>query len=511
VILGPNPSTQQLASFAYWLYRHAAHVHSISISLRDLAYNEKTVHGLPWQRYLDAAGQVLLLAMRAVSGAPLHPALPTLRVSPEQQQRLQRAWRLASFSSDLPGAAGLLPFLPAHSLTHLTLDLQHDTAVDGAALSGALAHLSSLQFLCLHSHCMEKTAVPASCLAGIAQLGQLTELQLHKCLSDIDQPLPLRKLVLHVRSDLPHLNLAHLTQLEVLEHSWGALTPQSVLPQRLQRLQLGVVECADDLVVPMQLPALQWLSILVRGPEPAQQLLQLAQHTALQELQLRYDGSDEAVATAAVWQQLPQLRELSMVWGNSFPSRQQGADILAGIAACTGLTKLVFPAQVLTEGDEDEEHVPPSYEPPPAEVAVCASLAGLTNLRHLELDCAHTRLAPGDALALTALTNLTHLVSSGMPQLFGGRGVTGAAVAAVACSLKQLRHLELDGCNMQDVGSCGSCRPAAAADAAAVAGCWRVDVAGLTTAVTLPTPAAADSSNEQGGARSVVAEVRGAA
>jgi hypothetical protein len=52
-------------------------------------------------------------------------------------------------------------------------------------------------------------------------------------------------------------------------------------------------------------------------------------------------------------------------------------------------------------------------------------------------------LQPGDALWLTALTNLTRLV------LFNMRdGVGDAAAAAIASSLTQLRHLDLGWCEL---------------------------------------------------------------
>jgi hypothetical protein len=371
-----------------------------------------------------------------------------------QQQSL---WRLRSYSSDLPHAVKQLDVLPAHSLTHLQLDMQLDTAVDAAALSAAIARLSSLQFFSLRSGYSQDKATPASCLAGIAQLSQLTELQLHNCWSDIDQPLqqllahplPLRKLLLHVRSELPDLNLAHLTQLEVLEHRWAALTPTSVLPQQLQRLQIGPVWCADDFAAALQLPALQWFGFPVQFTEHSL-LLQLAQHTGLQQLVLTYHGSDGALATAAVWKQLPQLRELRMQHGDGIPSVDEQAVILAGIAAATGLTSLEFCIHVL-EFDESEHKAGGWVDPPPLDVSVCGSFAALTNLKELRLECHFACLAAGHALALTALTNLTLL--SSRAYCFGekrtrSRGKDSASVAAVVSSLPQLRHFELDDCSM---------------------------------------------------------------
>ena len=54
-----------------------------------------------------------------------------------------------------------------------------------------------------------------------------------------------------------------------------------------------------------------------------------------------------------------------------------------------------------------------------------------------------SRLVPGDALALSALTGLTRLVLAGV-----GDGVGDVAAAAVAHSCRQLRQLDLSECSM---------------------------------------------------------------
>jgi hypothetical protein len=53
---------------------------------------------------------------------------------------------------------------------------------------------------------------------------------------------------------------------------------------------------------------------------------------------------------------------------------------------------------------------------------------------------------PGDALALTALTGLTRLELQHL-----GAGVGDLAATAIACSCKQLRHLDLRKCNLQQM------------------------------------------------------------
>jgi hypothetical protein len=121
---------------------------------------------------------------------------------------------------------------------------------------------------------------------------------------------------------------------------------------------------------------------------------------------------------------------------DGFPSKQQMDAIMAGIAVCTQLTKLEMDVgvepEVQDEDDDDdiEEQVP---------VAVCASLAGLPNLRDLTISVP-SYMVPGDALALSALTALTRLDLSG-----AGGGVDDVAASALACSLKQLCYLDLGG------------------------------------------------------------------
>jgi hypothetical protein len=93
----------------------------------------------------------------------------------QQQSRLC----LPNFISDSLCAASMVAALPAHSLTHLILDVGREDAFDGAALSAALAHLSSLQQLWLtNKKSFSSSNTPGSCLAGIAQLTRLTSLSL---------------------------------------------------------------------------------------------------------------------------------------------------------------------------------------------------------------------------------------------------------------------------------------------------------------------------------------------
>jgi hypothetical protein len=114
------------------------------------------------------------------------------------------------------------------------------------------------------------------------------------------------------------------------------------------------------------------------------------------------------------------------------------ATILQGVAAAATITKLEFEAWCVADGDEtDAEDEDGETVWKHAPVAACATLAQLTGLSDLCIT-EYSILPPGDALALTALTNLTRLVVNG-----SGAGVGSAAAAALMQNLTQLRYLDL--------------------------------------------------------------------
>lgn len=79
---------------------------------------------------------------------------------------------------------------------------------------------------------------------------------------------------------------------------------------------------------------------------------------------------------------------------------------------------------------------------------MCGKLGGLTNLQELCIS-GRSKLVAGDARALTTLTGLTELNLSGL-----GAAVNDAAAGALACSLKQLQHLNLGRCELGDMVCC---------------------------------------------------------
>jgi hypothetical protein len=143
--------------------------------------------------------------------------------------------------------------------------------------------------------------------------------------------------------------MASLTSLEEFETK-HELTQGSVLPAQLQRLQVGFCTRTDYITA---LDHLQQLSLGVELYRT--QLLGLAQLSSLRHVQLSYDTAEQAAATAAAWQHLPQLQELSVDYNEAYPDQQQMEDILAGIAACTQLTKLELLLVVRKEEQEEEE------------------------------------------------------------------------------------------------------------------------------------------------------------
>jgi hypothetical protein len=401
----------------------------------------------------------------------------------------------------------LLAALPVHSLIRLEFSLPAARQdVSGQAVAAALVQLSNLQQLRLSS--FDTAGKFAGCLAVITYLSRLTSLSLEMVGSFavaalgsqlqqlLDDAPPLRQLQLGRASRaagrkwpdelhpeyLPVLDLSGLTQLE--EFGTNQLLPQGfVLPAQLQRLQLGTCGEAVHLAAVTGLQQLRQLSMPMDCADLGV-LLSLLQLPALQHLTLEYYESDAAVVDAPAWQQLP-LQELYQDYESNscYITGPKMAAILKGVAAATTLTRLQMEAWVAEEEEEapaaagaaaaeaaanqqpvevivvhdtsseEEEEEEPGVVPSDndeeevvyrAHTAACASLAGLTQLKHLSFDTAcPSVLMPDDVMALTALTNLTHLDLEGLDWAVGGPVAT-----ALAYSLKQLRYLSLSGCEL---------------------------------------------------------------
>jgi hypothetical protein len=306
-------------------------------------------------------------------------------------------------------------------------------------------------------------AIPCSCLSGVAQLSHLTSLQLAGEWSErmrplqllLAQPLPLLQLHLDM-FDLLVLDTSGLTQLTQLVV--GDLPEGSKLPNQLQHLHLLAMRGTSILEPAMrqqQLQQIQHLAFYVgsaslasdmadepapsdeqqqqRGAVDTALLLRVGALPKLRSLQLEYLAPKVAAATAAAWRQLPQLDNLDMSFRIGYPIEQQMTAILAGVAAATSLTKLHLHVCVRDDGNRYARHAL-------HDTVACASLSSLTRLKDLTI-CEESVLAPGDALALTALTGLTRLVLVGAET-----GVTYEIAAALARSLSQLQHLELKDC-----------------------------------------------------------------
>jgi hypothetical protein len=180
VVINPRKPLEQLFSFAEWLPNHASLVRSITATaaaaFRHLdadalsSISELRINAT--QQLLQQALQAAAEGAKAGTASARAGAAAALSASSgaglnnrQQQQQQQRGWRLASFSSNLPGAPDLLQLLPADSLTHLHLNLQPVAAAQrtSAGLSH-LARLSGLQELHLESTCTG-FELPGSCLA----------------------------------------------------------------------------------------------------------------------------------------------------------------------------------------------------------------------------------------------------------------------------------------------------------------------------------------------------------
>jgi hypothetical protein len=485
------PTLPQLRSFALWLPKHVQLVKSVAGNVGLLCGRDKDLTSLG-----EVLRQALQAAAAAAAAAHLDDTAPqrgpaavpaaagvsasssgVMSANPQQQQQQQQqqqGWRLGSFSCDMPGAAGMLAALPAHSLTHLDLDVRlSGDMMTADGLSAALARLSNLQQLCIQSGAGSRAPasglqpsidipeIPSSYLVtGVGQLTQLTSLILFKDQPDCDgaqhiaqllvQPL-LRLRQLRIGSHpWPKLDLAHLSQLEEVAGFGMWLTPGTVFPPQLKRLGqlsvwMGDVEVLDS-VYPLQ--QLQHLSLCIGNPGiPQPKLVQLALLPALQHLSLHYSWPMCAAETASAWPLLPQLRELTIESGGDYgPLRREAmADLLAGLAGCAALTKLQLQCTAANWIEYE-----PLYDgadnmyPEDVPTAVCSSVAGLLQLKELEIS--RVMLVPGDAAALTSLTGLTYL------SLYSTRaGVDTAAAGKLASCLKQLRHFDVSCCDF-DLG-----------------------------------------------------------
>jgi hypothetical protein len=256
-------------------------------------------------------------------------------------------------------------------------------------------------------------------------------------------PLPLQRLQIGSLS-LPALSFAALTQLSELSIA-AHIYDSSQLPAQLQQLTASVSCWGRSLSAVTGLQQLQRISL--RGCVYATALLQLAQLPSLQHMALKYARADHAVAAAGVWQQLPQLQELEVLYHDGAPERQQRIAIRSAVAACTGLTKLTQQSvayKELVDGDGDVDAEVGGEINDQHMGAVCGSLAGLTSLRDLCIEClCISDEVPDDALALTALTGLTRLV---LDRAYAA--VNDSIATALACNLRQLQHLDLRRCNL---------------------------------------------------------------
>jgi hypothetical protein len=236
-----------------------------------------------------------------------------------------------------------------------------------------------------------------------------------------------------------------------------------VLPVQLQQLQVMVSGSGRALASVVPLQQLQHLDLLVNFPQQ-QPLLQLTQLPALQHLTLRYRDLSVAAQAAAAWAQLPQLCEMRFeegerVYGRMPPTPDEVEAVMQGVADCSGLTKLMLFISAAEQqfGDDPYDYYDPcgddtsegdSYSAGSEDlqfsyvgVAVCGSLAGLTGLQDLRITCGPGGLEYGDALALAALTGLTHLELEDVSD-----GVSTEAACAITTSLTQLRDMPLNLC-----------------------------------------------------------------
>jgi hypothetical protein len=252
----------------------------------------------------------------------------------QQQQQPVRLPKISSIT--MAGDAAMLHVLPAHSLTHLSLQWLPCSS-SSATASTAFANLSNLQQL--HLQASYPLQDPSSLWPGIGQLSQLTSLELDIVVEEewpwsrllptygiepeihgqalqqlLAQPLPLRVLRLSSNRVLPRLNLSQLTQLQVFSGSCSGDWPEqldAIFPPQIQQLELDYEITSTDVDAVLELKQLQCLKVEVDCEEPPD-LQRLTQLSALQHLSLAYDNFMFGEYAAGEWPQLSQLCELAV-------------------------------------------------------------------------------------------------------------------------------------------------------------------------------------------------------
>jgi hypothetical protein len=470
----PEQMLDTVNSFAVWLVKHGGLVKSLAMTPLSHPVSYLFVPPVPHlrlQSIMQTAVQVLSTAVRLAAAAQVvHPSTAAAAAAAEaagaqqqQQQQpllpLQPGLRLANFRSDSVVAVGLLPVVSAQTLTTLEVDPcwrnsspEYWVAVPEDALARALQHLSSLQQLALHFEDGTKGEL-SSCMQVLGRLRMLTRLKLdvdwegdamHALQQLVAQPPPLLRALQLVTANpddedwQPSLDMSCLTQLH--EFACDALMFVDVLPAQLKHLDVGTSCVCNRSASLMPLQQLTALHGYVHSRHP-EQLLRLTQLPALQELHLKYQNCNCAAATAPAWQRLPVCKlRLDDIGVDDYVG--DDLTLLAGLAATTTLTSLTFSqwCDIEDAGDgQQQQHV---------QLNALAAIAKLTGLRRLDLcnlDC------KGDALALTALTGLTYL---GLHSC--GTWLTDTKVTALACCLKQLRHLDVSDCDLGAMACIGA-------------------------------------------------------
>uniref|UniRef100_A0A383VY15 F-box domain-containing protein n=1 Tax=Tetradesmus obliquus TaxID=3088 RepID=A0A383VY15_TETOB len=174
VVLGPAISLQQVCSFKRWLFQHPGLLKSLTANVCYVRHQEH--HAEAVLALLQQAMQQALWTPAAAAAAAPPPAAgnKTQQTDGQQlhrQQQQQQQLRIASFTSNLPGAPSMLAALSGRHLTHLDLQLQCGSCkackacntADGPWLAAALPQLTGLQELHLKACCY----MSGSCLVAI--------------------------------------------------------------------------------------------------------------------------------------------------------------------------------------------------------------------------------------------------------------------------------------------------------------------------------------------------------
>jgi hypothetical protein len=181
----PDRTLATVTSLAQWLPKYAGLVQSIQLAMDWSLTGFKAAEGVPADVYEAAAAQLVASSLQ-LAATPRASAWPTMlsNAAAAAAAAATPLLRLQSFSINYLVTPGILPALPAVSLTRLELELSSSAPYNAAApangsYAAAIARLTNLHHLRLviSSGSRNQLDVFSCMLQAVGQLSKLTHLQ----------------------------------------------------------------------------------------------------------------------------------------------------------------------------------------------------------------------------------------------------------------------------------------------------------------------------------------------